>query len=204
MNEDEAREWLVQTFGLVRMQRLNQFVEMLVSENDRQNLIAPNSVNAVWNRHIADSAQLIKWPHGEGLWVDVGSGAGLPGLIIAILRDAPILLVEPRRKRATFLKDAADQIGLRNVKIAQCDVRKLDTAAGIISARAVASLPTLFDMTIHLAQTETIWVLPKGRNAQEELENVGDTWQGVFHVEHSLTEPGSTIVVASQIARKQP
>ena len=103
-HRDVSRE----TFALVEA-----YVELLRAESERQNLIAPSTVEAVWDRHILDSAQLVRFePRRGASWVDIGSGAGLPGLIVALLTDGPITLIEPRRLRAEFLRAAVQQLGL--------------------------------------------------------------------------------------------
>lgn len=203
MTEDEARQWLRETAHVSRetYARIERYVEILIAENTNQNLIAPASIDHIWARHIVDSAQL-RFAEPGGLWIDVGSGAGLPGLVIAAIRDAPMLLVEPRRKRAEFLTRTAAALGLKNVRIEQRDIRKVSACASVISARAVAELSAIFDMAAHLSRPETQWVLPKGRNALIELESARDAWQGAFHVEPSVTENGSMIIVATGIARK--
>jgi 16S rRNA (guanine527-N7)-methyltransferase len=205
MTEDEARLWLQESANVSRetLGRIERFADILIAENDRQNLIAPASIDHIWARHIVDSAQLV-FAKQRGLWIDIGSGAGLPGLVIAMMRDAPMLLVEPRRKRADFLSATAAALGLKNVTVAQSDIRKVQAHAAVISARAVAATTVIFDMAAHLSRPETQWVLPKGRNALNELESARDAWQGVFEVKPSVTETGSMIIVATGIARKQP
>jgi 16S rRNA (guanine527-N7)-methyltransferase len=205
VTEDEACRWLRDTANVSRetFARIEQFVDILIDENVRQNLIAPASIDHVWARHIVDSAQLM-FARRSGLWIDIGSGAGLPGLVIATMRDAPMLLVEPRRKRAEFLVTTATALGLQNVTVEQRDIRKVTAHAAVISARAVAATSAIFDMALHLSRPETQWVLPKGRSALIELESARDAWQGAFHVEPSITENGSMIIVATGIARKQP
>src|SRR5690606_38324705 len=84
---------------------LERFAAMLVAENDRQNLIAASTVPALWVRHLADSAQLLALDRdGDGLWLDLGSGPGLPGLVVAILSERPVVLVESRKRRCEFLR----------------------------------------------------------------------------------------------------
>lgn len=205
MTEDDARQWLRDTANASRetFGRIERFVEILIAENTHQNLVAPASVDHIWARHIVDSAQL-RFARPRGLWIDIGSGAGLPGMVVAIMREAPMLLVEPRRKRAEFLSATIAALGLKNVTVDQRDIRKVTAHAAVISARAVASTSAIFDMASHLSRPETQWVLPRGRNALIELESARDAWQGVFHVEPSVTENGSMIIVATGIARKQP
>ena len=104
-SEAEARSWIGATFAPNERQwaQLERFAAMLVEENARQNLIAASTVSTLWVRHIADSAQLLALDDaGEGLWIDLGSGPGLPGLVVAILSPRPMLLVESRRRRCDF------------------------------------------------------------------------------------------------------
>src|SRR5262245_8863545 len=90
------------------MERLEHYVRLLLDEHERQKRIARATVEEVWERHILDSAQLVRFaPRPDSSWLDIGSGAGLPGLVIAILTQGPVTLVEPRKLRADFLRSAA-------------------------------------------------------------------------------------------------
>jgi 16S rRNA (guanine527-N7)-methyltransferase len=135
----------------------------------------------------------------EGSWLDVGAGAGLPGLVVAILTDRPVELVEPRRRRIDFLIEATRTLGLEtqvSVIHGKVETYRPTAPAGVVSARAVAELGKLISSTHHCTDLSTVWVLPKGRNVQSEVDDVRHKWQGVFHVERSLTADDSGIVVA--------
>jgi 16S rRNA (guanine527-N7)-methyltransferase len=136
------------------------------------------------------------------IWLDLGTGAGFPGIVVAILRNAPIILVESRRKRSDFLTESAEMFGLANVTV---HAGRLETMTpvpvSVISARAFAPLPRLLDLAHSFSTEKTRWVLPKGRSAREELESVGRTWQGVFHVKQSVTDPEAAIIVAEGVRR---
>ena len=181
---------------------LNRFVELIMAENDRQNLIASNSVADIWNRHILDGAQLLGIAQGKGSWCDIGSGAGLPGLVIAVLGGAPMTLVEPRRLRADFLRQAVEHLGLEGVTIEQRRVERIQGSFDFITARAVARLNDLFGMACHLAHAETKWVLPKGESVKSELDEARSTWQGSFRLVPSRTHPAAAIVVAEHVQRR--
>ena len=183
-------------------QRLERFAELLREENRQQNLIAPNSVGELWTRHILDGAQLLGIAGREGHWLDIGSGPGLPGLVIAILGGRPMTLNEPRKLRAEFLRRAVHELELSVVDIAECKVEQLDGKYDLITARAVARLAKLFGMACHLAHSETKWVLPKGESAQSELDEARGTWQGGFRLVSSRTHPASAIVVAEHVQRR--
>jgi 16S rRNA (guanine527-N7)-methyltransferase len=190
---DVSRE----TFG-----QLERFVELLLSENKRQNLIAPKSAGEVWTRHIVDGAQLFRLAGNPGRWCDIGSGPGLPGMVIAILGGRPMTLNEPRKLRAEFLRSVVSDLALPDVEIAECKVEQLEGKFDFITARAVAKLDKLFGMACHLAHSDTKWVLPKGESAQSELDEALRTWQGDFRLEPSRTHPASAIVVAQHVQRR--
>jgi 16S rRNA (guanine527-N7)-methyltransferase len=105
MTEAEARQWIVDRFGVAREAKLAAFVALLIAESQHQNLVSKSSIGEIWARHIVDSAQLLAFADSasDGLWIDIGTGAGLPGIVVAILRDAPVMMIEPRRKRVDFL-----------------------------------------------------------------------------------------------------
>jgi len=184
------------------LERLERFVGFLLAENERQNLIAPKSIPDLWNRHILDGAQLLGLAQGTGSWCDIGSGAGLPGLIVAILGGMPMTLIEPRRLRADFLRQAIDHLGLHGVVVSEQKVERVEGKFDFITARAVARLDRLFGMAWHLAHAETKWVLPKGESAKSELDEARQTWQGSFRLEPSRTHPAAAIVVATHVRRR--
>ncbi|WP_262408205.1 16S rRNA (guanine(527)-N(7))-methyltransferase RsmG [Sphingopyxis sp. OPL5] len=207
-SEDEARGWIAKAFAPSAGQwaRLERFAAMLVAESGRQNLIAASTIPILWVRHIADSAQLLALDRdGEGLWVDLGSGAGLPGLVVAILSERPMLLVESRKRRCEFLRDVVGELGLDHVEVAEAPLEKVATRpAGTISARAFAPLDKLLDLSARFSTESTRWLLPKGRNAVKELALLPPAWQRMFHVEQSRTDADSQILVGSgQIAAQQ-
>ena len=96
-------------------EKLESLAALIVEANRSQNLVAATSIPDLWERHILDGAQLYGLASGGGNWCDIGSGPGLPGLVIAILGGTPITLIEPRRLRADFLRLAIDQLGLTHV-----------------------------------------------------------------------------------------
>jgi 16S rRNA (guanine527-N7)-methyltransferase len=184
------------------LERLDRFAGLLVEENQNQNLVASATIPELWTRHIVDGAQLLALASGGGNWCDIGSGPGLPGLVIAILGGFPMTLNEPRKLRADFLRRAISDLGLERVVVAECKVERLDGKFDFITARAVARLDKLFGMACHLAHSETKWVLPKGEKAQSELDEARATWQGSFSLVSSRTHPASAIVIAEHVQRR--
>jgi 16S rRNA (guanine527-N7)-methyltransferase len=207
MDEAEARAWLVSTFDVPRetLQRLDAFVALLRTENERQNLVSRSSLDAMWSRHIADSAQLILHASAAaGSWIDLGTGAGFPGLIAALLHPAAVTMVEERRKRVEFLSAARETLQLpERTRILGSRVEVVEPAKyDVISARAFAPLDRLLALGERFATPQTRWVLPKGRNAKTELAAAEASWQGEFRLEPSLTDADAWIIVAEGVRRR--
>ena len=184
--------------------RLTGYVDLLLEESKRQNLIGRSTVDEIWQRHIADSAQLVRFaPRLDSSWLDIGSGAGLPGIVIAILTEGPVTLVEPRRLRANFLQRAADALDLgERVTVETTKVERIAGAFEVITARAVASLDVLLSISRHLSTDKTLWLFPKGKSARFELDEARHSWQGSFRLEPSVTSREAAILVASGVRRK--
>ena len=206
--DEAARAWIAESFAPTTRQldRLDRFAAMLAAENEQQNLIAASTIPTLWVRHIADSAQLLALDRDSaGLWIDLGSGPGLPGLVVAILSARPMLLVESRKRRCDFLRAAADALDLKHVEVAEAPLERVATRpAATISARAFAPLDKLLDLSARFSTESTRWLLPKGRNAVKELALLPQPWQRMFHVEQSRTDAESQILVGTgKIAAKQ-
>ena len=182
--------------------QVQAFAQLLRDESSRQNLIAASTLEILWERHILDSAQLARFGPSSAKWVDVGSGAGLPGIILAaLLPRSSVTLVEPRRLRAEFLERAVQQLGL-DTKVITAKVERVGECFDVITARAVASLDRVLRLTSHLSHPGTLWVLPKGRKAKSELEEARRSWHYELRVEPSITDPASEILLLSKVKAK--
>jgi 16S rRNA (guanine527-N7)-methyltransferase len=182
---------------------LAELKALVLAESARQNLIALSTVETFDERHLQDSLQLAPLlPAGSLL--DIGSGGGFPGLVLACMVTTPVHLVEPRAKRAAFLQKASEALGLRHVCVHCSKVERIDIPpVAAITARAVANLGALFEMAHHLADENTRWVLPKGRAAASELEEARRTWQGDFRLVPSVTDAEAAIVIAEGVRRRR-
>lgn len=190
--------------------RLDRFADLLITWQTRINLIAPSTIPNLWTRHIADSLQLLTLVEAPMLWVDVGSGGGFPGLIVACaLAEKPgaeIHLVESNQKKAAFLREAARVTGAPARVHA---VRIEDFAAqfsgqpDVVSARAVAPLKELFSEAYPLLKTGAKGLFPKGQDVEAELTEASKYWRFEYDLVPSLTSPDSQIVVIRSLA-KQP
>jgi 16S rRNA (guanine527-N7)-methyltransferase len=205
VTEIEAQLWLADVCAVSRetMAKLDALRQMVVTEALQQNLISAASLAEIWARHIVDSAQLAVLAGGDkdgGAWLDMGTGAGFPGLVVALLRDSPMILVESRRRRADFLESCVSALDLRHVTV---HAARIETIApkpcAFISARAFAPLPKLLSLGYPFSRKETVWLLPKGKSAQVELESIAKSWQGSFQVAQSVTEANAEILVGSKI-----
>ena len=201
MTEKEARTWAETRFSADVIDRLDCFAAIVVEQSALQNLVAPSTLESLWNRHIVDSLQLLPLA-GEvrGPWIDIGTGAGFPGLAIAVAcPECEMVLVEPRRLRADYLRSAAIRLGLGRVEVIQDKIERVSRKAAVISARAVAPIERLLASARQCADSGTTWLLPKGKTAPEEVAQARRRWHGMFHVEQSLTDPESRIVIASGV-----
>ncbi|WP_305097577.1 16S rRNA (guanine(527)-N(7))-methyltransferase RsmG [Croceibacterium aestuarii] len=197
-DEHEARSFCAGYTDDEGLKRLDRLAVLMLAENRVQNLIAKSSEEFLWRRHFADSAQLLAYVSRKtSPWLDLGTGAGPPGLVIAAMRpDTVCVLVESRRKRAEWLSRAALELGLTNCRV---EGRKLESvesfSAGIISARAFAPLPKLLDLSARFSTPDTMWLLPKGRSAGQEVQDLPTPSAALFHVEQSATDPQAGIIV---------
>ena len=183
---------------------IEAYVERIRTANSAQNLVSATSLTAIWERHILDSAQLVRFePRPGASWLDIGSGAGLPGIVIALLVRGPVALVEPRRLRAAFLEQTVAALGLGGrVTVHAAKVEKIAGRFDAITARAVASVDHLLAISLHLAHAGTVWALPKGKSANSELAEARRSWQCDARSEVSCTDPDARILVLSKVRAK--
>ena len=202
--ERAAREWLehLPEWDEVARERLELLVAMLGHENQRQNLVSAASLARVWLRHIVDSAQLLAHVPREtsSPWLDLGTGAGFPGLVIAALRpETRIVLVESRGRRAEWLESVRSALALDQTEVFAGRLESLpDQKFRVISARAFAPLPKLLDLSARFSTSDTRWLLPKGRSAAQELLEL-QGWDHLFHVEQSLSDVDAGLIVGTLV-----
>lgn len=199
MTEEDAREFVRQRCDADAFETTEHFIALLQEEAQRQNLVASASLNVVWARHIADSAQLLDHcaVHRAATLVDFGSGAGLPGIVLAIMRpNWDVVLIESRRLRIDWLQKSTRELGLKNVRILGGVAEKVAAVpADVITARAFAPMKRLLALAAPFSTSETLWLLPKGRSAEQELAELPAVMRTMFHVEQSATEPSAGIVI---------
>lgn len=203
-NEAEARAYVERWADPVAMERLETFSALLLEANREQNLVSKSSEGGLWLRHFADSAQLLEHVPRETLrdvagrpWLDLGTGAGFPGLVIAILQpQMAVVLVESRARRVEFLERSIENLELGHcVVIGQRLERVEPFPASVISARAFAPLVKLLRLSAPFSTKDTLYLLPKGRSAAHELGAQKPSIRRMFHVEQSLTDSEAGIII---------
>ena len=191
--EDFARETSVSRETLAR---LKVFVALLEEWNARHNLVSKSSLTDVWRRHVWDSAQLAPLiPASAKTLADLGSGAGFPGLVLAILRpELSVTLFEATRKKADFLKAAAERVRarveVRNERMEEAEPKVFD----IVTARACAPLEKLLSYAQLFSGPNTICLFLKGQSVEAELTQTHKSWRMKALRHPSLTDPSGSIL----------
>jgi len=189
--------------------RLDRFVEFLIERAQHTNLIARSTIPSVWTRHIADSLQLLALAPGARSWVDLGSGAGFPGLALAAaIADQPgaiVHLVESIGKKAAFLREAADVIGgevvVHNVRIEDF-VKNFVKTPDVVCARALAPLDELLRLAHPLLERGAQGLFPKGQDVGAELTRASKYWNIEADLVPSKTSKASRIVVVRRLSKR--
>ena len=188
------------------IERLAAYRDLLLSWNARINLISGNTVADVDERHIADCAQLRPFLPERGPVADLGSGAGLPGLVLAILQpEREIHLIESDKRKAAFLVEAIARLKLPLVSVHACRAEdaKLPPLSSI-TARAFAPLPSLLPYAATFLAAGGVALFPKGKSAEKELTDAAQDWHFILERFPSATNPEATILRLSNIQRVQP
>ncbi len=186
------------------MDRLGNYVELLLHWQRTINLISSRDVEAVWTRHIADSLQLAALiPAGTDRAIDLGSGAGFPGLALAIATGIPFDLIEADHRKAAFLREAGRLTSAPvTVHTTRIEAATLPPAC-LITARAVAPLDTLLRWATPLLVAGGTCLFPKGRGVEDELTAAAAQWHMRILSMPSRTDPLATILCISEIGPVQ-
>lgn len=188
------------------MDRLRAFEALTLKWTQHINLIAKSTISDIWDRHIVDSVQIFDRAPDFDTWVDIGSGGGYPGIVIAAIAaesqpNAQFTLIESDKRKATFLRTAARELSL-SVKIINARIEEAPPQiADVVSARALGALSMLLPLADrHLASDGTA-LLMKGRQHQEELDDVMNDWDFDLTAYPSITDPDSRILSFQRITR---
>jgi 16S rRNA (guanine527-N7)-methyltransferase len=188
--------------------RLDRLVDRLLQVQQHTNLVANSTLPHVWTRHVADSLQLLGLEPGATRWIDIGSGAGFPGLVIACaladVAGAEVHLVESIQKKANFLRDCANALGVPAIVHARRieDFSKVNKRAfDVVTARAVAPLDRLISYAIPLLKRGGVGLFPKGQDVEAELTAASKSWTIEADLIPSKTDPRGQIVRVRRAAK---
>jgi 16S rRNA (guanine527-N7)-methyltransferase len=192
------------------IERLEVYEALLRQWQKAVNLVAPSTLDAVWHRHFADSAQIVRLaPAGARSWVDLGSGAGFPGLVVAILlaeTGARITLIESDSRKCAFLREVARKTGITvdilSTRIEQATTQAKVEPPEVVSARALAPLDRLLGLAAPLFTPSTVGVFLKGRDAALEVETAAKAWTFAVEMVPSITETTGRVVVIRDLQPK--
>ena len=181
--------------------RLKEYEKLLFKWNAKINLVSRSTLDNFWNRHVLDSAQFLSSVGGKaGKWVDLGSGGGLPGLVVAILSDEiepvnKLFLVEADARKAVFLKTVCRELGLK-AEVYNNRIEELPPiSANIVSARALAPLKTLCLYAKNYLEKDGVAVFAKGENWRAELVEAQKKWIFSYEAVKSTLHEGSVVLV---------
>ncbi|MEQ8824116.1 MAG: 16S rRNA (guanine(527)-N(7))-methyltransferase RsmG [Filomicrobium sp.] len=195
------------------LEKLKTYEALLKQWQKKINLVAPSTVDDVWHRHFADSAQLLALaPAGAKTWLDLGSGAGFPGIVLAILRAGSAgqggadgwgqqILVESDTRKAAFLGEIARKtfvpvdIVAKRIELSSTQGRY--KSVDVVTARALAPLDRLLGLAEPFFGSQTVGLFPKGRDVAQEIETAEKAWRFTYQLIDSLTDPSSRIAVVS-------
>lgn len=185
------------------LERLKTYEALVRKWTPRVNLISASTIDDLWHRHIEDSLQLLDCISEEPkTWVDLGSGGGFPGVVIAIAApEISMTLIESDARKCAFLQTALRETGTQATVLNKRIEQAPPSSADIVSARALAALPKLIELANPHLRPGGILLAPKGANHREEVESALENWS--FHCEYypSKTNPNSSILGISGIER---
>ena len=206
---DRARALELSPVSRETAERLDRFVEFLVPWAQKINLIARSTIPTIWTRHVADSLQLLPLAPDAKCWIDLGSGAGFPGLVIACaLADragAVVHLIDSTGKKAAFLREAVNQIRLPAVVHAvriEDFVKNFNGQPDVVCARALAPLDALLTLAQPLLKTGAQGLFPKGQDVEGELTQASKYWNIDAELIPSKTSTEGRIVVVRSLSRR--
>jgi 16S rRNA (guanine527-N7)-methyltransferase len=199
-----SREAFGEQLGVSRetLQRLTVYLDLLQRWQPAINLVGPGTLADPWRRHVLDSAQLAAHlPAAATNLVDLGSGAGFPGMVLALLGVRGVHLIEGDRRKAQFLREAARATGAPATIHAERIEQMQGWPAAVVTARAVAPLPRLLELAEPFLVSDSVCLFLKGRSVERELTNARVSWHMGSETFPSLSEPLGTVLELRGICR---
>lgn len=183
------------------LERLTLYADLLTRWQAKINLVGPGTLPDLWQRHMLDSAQMAPYLP-EGPLLDLGSGAGFPGLVLAIMTGQPMHLVESDARKCAFLREAARVTGALNVTVHNKRIESIPPfPVAAVTARALASLDKLLNWAAPFLQQRSQCLFLKGKIVDEELTQAGEHWNMAVRRVPSLSDPSGLILILSEVHR---
>ncbi len=183
------------------LSRIDVYAETLRAWQPRINLVSNRSLEDVWRRHFLDSAQLVKWITPEMRVLDMGSGAGFPGLLVSIITGARVVLAESDARKCAFLREVR-RLTDASAEIAEGRIEKLDTGTfDVVVARALAPLSGLLGHADGLLEPDGYCLFLKGARVEDELTDARENWNMQVEQHPSLSEPDGVVLKIRNLSR---
>lgn len=208
----DSAESFAQAFNVSHetIHSLTRYADLLSHWQKTTNLVAPSTLPNIWSRHFADSAQLSALASNGRLWLDLGSGGGFPGLIVALLRKADsdfrMHLVESNQKKCAFLgqvvRATEAPVDIHAIRIEQLAEKAQSLRPDVISARALAPLPRLLELAEPFLRDQTKGLFLKGRETEAEIRTAQERWSFDVQLHQSLTADDAQILEVSNLCRR--
>ncbi len=202
---------LARDLGVSReiLARMEIHAALLRQWQPKINLVGPATMPRLWQRHFLDSGQLFRFlppPAADAVVLDMGAGAGFPGLVLAAMGAGHVHLVEADGRKATFLRTAAREMGLRSrVTVHDQRLEALPAfAVDVITSRALAPLPQLLAWGLKFARPDSLWLFPKGRQVEDELTAARACWKMKASRQASLADPSGCVLLISEVEADGP
>lgn len=210
MSEDQIRRDMMSSVSRETGERLDLFVSLLKQWSARINLVSSRTIDQIWARHIADSVQLARLINAPARWLDMGAGAGLPGLIVSMIHDdmetgSTMTLVESDGRKAAFLWEAARQLDssviIENKRIEAMSADAPGVKYDVVTSRALAPLSKLLSYSEALLAPEGLCIFPKGANAAKEVSDAKKEWRMSLDKVASVTDSEGVVLMIREFNR---
>lgn len=198
------QQWVGVEASAPVVEKLQKYIDLVLVANAQYNLMGPKEAEHIWQRHILDSAQLyplVQVLHPK-LVMDIGSGGGFPGIVLSIMGIEQMILVESIQKKAKFLQETIDALGLSAEMRAQRVEDLTHPKPDVITARAISALENILAWCYPLCRPTTTFVLLKGTKAQEEIDVAQKCWKFEYTLTPSVTSPTGHVVEIRRLSRR--
>lgn len=197
------KEALLEFVSRETLHKLEIYVALLLKWQSKINLISNTTISDVWNRHVLDAIQLLNfYDHKSTTLLDIGTGAGIPGLLLAIAGNKKTFLVESDTRKCVFLKEAARvtncDVEIHNSRIENLKFQDID----VITSRACANIHQLLTYASNFLSNNTVCLFPKGENYTKEVEEAQKTWHFSYDVFPSLSDSSGNIIKIYNITKR--